>query len=86
MESSNSGTDVFIPTFKGRKGHPVLCRAVLKDKILEEPVDSTLKTVFNRNNCLLVEVDHEGILMNVNTMEDYEKAKKAVLKSSESKN
>jgi GTP:adenosylcobinamide-phosphate guanylyltransferase len=31
---------------------------------------------------MLVEVDHEGILMNVNTMEDYEKAKKAVLKRS----
>ncbi len=82
MESSTPGTDIFIPTFKGRKGHPVLIREKLKYEIVKEPVDSTLKTVINRNSCTLVEVDHEGILMNVNTMEDYEKAKKAVLKNS----
>ncbi len=75
METSDSGYDIFIPTSKGRKGHPVLIRKNLKDEILKEPADSTLKTVINRNSCLLVEVGHEGILMDVNTMEDYERAK-----------
>jgi molybdenum cofactor cytidylyltransferase len=78
MESSNSNIHVFLPTFKGRKGHPVLIRKIVKDRIVQEPVDSTLKAVINRNNCTLVEVGHEGILMNVNTMEDYEKAKKCL--------
>ena len=80
MEASDPGYDIFIPTSKGRKGHPVLIREKVKDEILREPVDSTLKNVIHRNNCLLVEVDHKGILMDVNTMEDYERVKEAVLK------
>jgi molybdenum cofactor cytidylyltransferase len=82
MESSSSNIHVFLPTFKGKKGHPVLIRRILIDEILMETVDSTLKAVINRNNYTLVEVAHEGILVNVNTIEDYEKAKKAVLKNS----
>jgi molybdenum cofactor cytidylyltransferase len=80
METSDPGYDIFIPTSKGRKGHPVLIRKKVKDEILREPVDSTLKTVIHRNSVLLVEVDHEGILMDVNTMKDYERVKEAVLK------
>jgi len=80
MEASDPGYDIFIPTSKGRKGHPVLIREKVKDEILREPVDSTLKNVIHRNNCLLVEVDHKGILMDVNTMEDYGTSQRSCFK------
>lgn len=73
--SKDMGSDIFIPTFKGRKGHPVLIRKKLVDELLKEPVDSTLKTVINRNIYTLTEVDHESILLDVDTIEDYERAK-----------
>lgn len=75
LETSASGTDIFIPTYNGRKGHPVLMKKTMVKKILDESVDSMLKTVINRNVFELVEVGEEGILMDVDTPEDYEKAK-----------
>lgn len=75
LETASPGTDIFIPTFNGRKGHPVLMKKRMVNEILAEPVDSMLKTVINRNSFALVEVGEEGILIDVDTPEDYEKAK-----------
>jgi len=72
-ENSNTGVDVFIPTFKGRKGHPVAMKRPMAVEILEEPPHSTLRTVIRRNKSQLVELDHEGILWDIDTMEDYRK-------------
>jgi molybdenum cofactor cytidylyltransferase len=73
-ENSIIGIDVFIPTFKGRKGHPVAMKKSMAAKILEEPLHSTLRTVIRRTGSQLVEVDHEGILWDIDTMEDYRKS------------
>ncbi|MCP5108398.1 MAG: nucleotidyltransferase family protein [bacterium] len=73
LESSEPGYTVFIPTFKGRKGHPVLMRKQLAEEIREEPRDSMLRTVINRNKCLLVKVEEEGILQDIDTIGDYKK-------------
>lgn len=73
VENSNPGVDVFIPTFKGRKGHPVAMKKPMAVEILNEPQNSTLRTVIRRNKSQLVEVDHEGILWDIDTMEDYRK-------------
>lgn len=70
-EKSNPGEDIFIPAFKGRKGHPVAMKISMAVKILKEPRDSTLRTVIRRNKFQLVEADHEGILWDIDTMEDY---------------
>lgn len=75
METVSRETDIFIPTFNGRKGHPVLMKKRMVNEILDEPVDSMLKTVINRNTFAPVEVGEEGILIDVDTPEDYEKAK-----------
>jgi len=75
LETASPETDTFIPTFNGRKGHPVLMKKRMVNEILDEPVDSMLKTVINRNPLALVEVGEEGILIDVDTPEDYEKAK-----------
>lgn len=73
LKSSGPEYDVFIPAFKGRKGHPVLMKKPLAKEIRKEPPPSTLRTVIRRHRHLLVEVDQEGILLDVDTLEDYEK-------------
>jgi molybdenum cofactor cytidylyltransferase len=73
LKSSAPGYDVFIPVFKGRKGHPVLMKKALAEEIREEPPLSTLRTVIRRRRHFLVEVDREGILLDVDTMADYKK-------------
>jgi molybdenum cofactor cytidylyltransferase len=76
MEAAQDSTpemNVFIPTYKGRKGHPVAMKKHMTVAILEEPRNSTLRTVIQRHQSQMVEVDHEGILWDIDTMEDYRK-------------
>lgn len=75
LQTADEGINVFIPTFNGRKGHPVLMKKTMVKQILDETVDSTLKTVINRNNFLTVDAGHEGILIDVDTPGDYDNAK-----------
>lgn len=65
--------DIFIPAFQGRKGHPLLFRRAVAPAILAEPPDSTLRTVVRNHGFQLVEVPDDGILQDVDTMEDYKK-------------
>ncbi|MDY6915576.1 MAG: NTP transferase domain-containing protein [Candidatus Cloacimonadota bacterium] len=67
------GEEVVIPTFKGRKGHPVLMKRILKDIILSEPQDSNLRNVLHKFKPNLVEVEDKAILKDVDTKEDYKK-------------
>jgi molybdenum cofactor cytidylyltransferase len=72
-ENSIPEMNVFIPTYKGKKGHPVAMKKYMTVAILEEPRNSTLRTVIQRHQSQLVEVEHEGILWDIDTMEDYQK-------------
>lgn len=69
-----NSAEVVIPAFQGRKGHPVLLEKSLIGELLREPVDSNLKKFIERHNTKLVPVDEKGILLDVDTMEDYRKA------------
>ena len=63
--------DVIIPTYKGRKGHPALMRSRLIDAILHQPDTSTLRDYIGRVGYAQVEVDDEGIVLDVDDLEDY---------------
>ena len=63
--------DVIIPTYNGRKGHPVLMRSRLIDAILHQPDTSTLRDYIGRVGYAQVEVDDEGIVLDVDDLEDY---------------
>jgi molybdenum cofactor cytidylyltransferase len=70
--------DMVVPVYNGRKGHPVLIRHNLIESILSEPIDSNLKVFRDRQNVQYIEVDDEGILLDVDTPEDlFEIRKKA---------
>lgn len=72
---SKSGQSVFIPVFKGRKGHPILVKKDLVKELLEEPDDSNLRKFINQKGFEPVEVDDDAILVDIDTMEDYQRAK-----------
>lgn len=71
--SANNSTNysVFIPVFNQRKGHPILLNSSLIPPLLSEPEDSTLRDFIRRQNTLTLPVDDEGILLDVDTPEDF---------------
>lgn len=67
---SKSNSSVVIPTFRGRKGHPVLFRENdIKNLINGE--FNNLREVINYMGFDTLEVDHDGILYDIDTYEDY---------------
>jgi molybdenum cofactor cytidylyltransferase len=72
---SGGGPDIWIPVYRGRKGHPVLIKEFLGAEILKEPVNSTLRDFIRRKGYREVEVDDEGILKDIDTAADIKKAR-----------
>jgi molybdenum cofactor cytidylyltransferase len=62
---------IAIPTHRGRKGHPVLLDSSLVPGILAQPAEATLRDFVERTGYVTVEVDDEGILIDLDTAEDY---------------
>jgi molybdenum cofactor cytidylyltransferase len=73
---------IFIPVFKGRKGHPILVKSDLVKELLEEPDDSNLRKFINQKGFTPVEVDDDAILVDIDTMEDYLRIKTKLEKGS----
>ncbi|MBC2580378.1 NTP transferase domain-containing protein [Clostridium sp. DJ247] len=65
--------DITIPTFQGRKGHPVLMKTVLAKELLENHSFESMKDFINSKGFKTVDVPDKGILMDIDTMEDYRK-------------
>jgi molybdenum cofactor cytidylyltransferase len=68
--------DIVIPSFQGRKGHPVLIRSSLTAEILREPENSNLRDFIRRKGYETIAVEDSGILLDIDTQEDYKIAKK----------
>jgi len=62
---------VVIPTCDGRKGHPVLIAAQWIEAILAEPDTSNLRDFIQRAGYVTVEVEDEGIVLDVDDPDDY---------------
>jgi molybdenum cofactor cytidylyltransferase len=61
-------SDIVVPTFEGKKGHPVLLNSSLAEEILKEPDASSLGRFVQRKGCSTLEVDEEAILWDVDTI------------------
>ncbi|NIM16295.1 MAG: NTP transferase domain-containing protein [Candidatus Aminicenantes bacterium] len=72
--SMSPSEKIFIPVYQGRKGHPILIKGSLVKELLKEPKDSNLRKFINRKGFTPVEVNDDGILVDIDTLEDYEKA------------
>ena len=59
-----------VPIYKGRKGHPIFISKELIQPLLNEPSDSNLKVFRDRHTVNYITVDDEGILLDVDTLND----------------
>ncbi|EKQ52838.1 MULTISPECIES: nucleotidyltransferase family protein [unclassified Clostridium] len=65
--------NIIIPICMRKKGHPILCNSNLIHKIINDLNYKSLRDFINDNSFTSVEVHDEGILMDLDTIEDYEK-------------
>lgn len=63
---------VVIPTFDGRKGHPVLFDHQAIREILALPDNAILRDYVQAKGFTALEVEDDGILLDLDTPEDYE--------------
>jgi len=68
-----STASVAIPTYQGRKGHPVLLRREVVQDALHAPADATLRDVIQRWDFESVPVDDAAILWDMDTEADYQR-------------
>lgn len=66
--------DVVIPSFNYKGGHPIKLSSEVKQKILETNPESNLRVVLGSIEKKYMNVDDPGVLMDVDTVEDYQKA------------
>jgi molybdenum cofactor cytidylyltransferase len=67
---------IFLPTYRGRRGHPVLFRASLKKAILDLPLTGGLNRLLADlpEEVQEVPVDSDTVLKDIDTPEDYRRA------------
>jgi molybdenum cofactor cytidylyltransferase len=63
--------DVVVPTFHGRRGHPVIFAARLFPELLEAPLDQGARAVVHRHAVREVAVDDQGVLADIDDPELY---------------
>ncbi|MGG1674128.1 NTP transferase domain-containing protein [Neobacillus sp. NRS-1170] len=66
--------EVVIPSFNYKGGHPIKLSSKVKQKILETNPESNLRVVLGGYEKKYVNVDDPGVLMDVDTLEDYQQA------------
>ncbi|MDQ0884849.1 nucleotidyltransferase family protein [Peribacillus sp. V2I11] len=66
--------NVVIPSFDYKGGHPIKLSSEVKRKILETNPESNLRVVLGGYEKQYMDVDDAGVLMDVDTPEDYQKA------------
>jgi len=64
--------EVVIPTYRGKKGHPVLLGQIAIAEILALPGDAILRDYIQGRGFAALEVEDDGILLDVDTPQDYE--------------
>lgn len=66
---------IVIPTFEGKRGHPVLFSSTVLNDLMNAPLDIGARYVVWNNSADLIEVPtmDSGILINIDTPEDYKK-------------
>lgn len=76
--AAQSPKGILIPTFQGKRGHPLLIRSLYVEEIMSIPPDQGLNTVTraHRHDTLEVPVDECGALEDLDTPADYQRALK----------
>ncbi len=69
------GNLIVVPTYRGRRGHPVLFSATLFDELRAAPLEVGARHVVRRHadDILEMPTEEEGVLLNTNDRAAYEK-------------
>jgi molybdenum cofactor cytidylyltransferase len=70
-ELAESPGPISIPTYRGKKGHPLFMKSKYRDIVLHEEKSSNLRNIIAREGFLPVPVDDRGILYDIDTLDDY---------------
>ncbi|MDA3847111.1 MAG: nucleotidyltransferase family protein [Vallitaleaceae bacterium] len=71
IASGKINSDIVVPTYNGRKGHPIVIKQRLIQPLLEEDIGSNLKVFRDRYEVAYIPVEDEGILLDIDTIDDY---------------
>ncbi len=67
----NERPEVLIPTFRGRRGHPMIFAGELIPELLQAPLDQGARWVVRRHQVRELPVEEEGVLLDVDDPETY---------------
>jgi molybdenum cofactor cytidylyltransferase len=71
QEADAAAVDVAIPTYGGRRGHPLLMARRVIPRLLDLPPEATLRDLIRERGYLPVPVSDENILHDIDTIDDY---------------
>lgn len=76
------GAPIVLPTYRGKRGHPVGFNSKYIKELMEAPEDIGARFVIRNNidNLMELPVDDKNVICNINTKEEYERYKKSILK------
>lgn len=72
-DMKNFEGEIIVPEFKDLRGHPVLMKSTFINEILYSTTYISLRDFINTKKVTSVSVSDSGILMDIDTMSDYEK-------------
>jgi molybdenum cofactor cytidylyltransferase len=80
-----AGARIAHPVYRGEQGHPVLFVAELVEELLTLAGDRGGKSLLarHREEVLEIEVEDPGVCFDIDTPEDYERARRAISRSPE---
>jgi len=75
LEAFGKGKGIVVPVFKGRRGHPVLFPRSFQGELMGLSGDEGGRRILeeHRDEIIEIEVDDPAILMDMDTLEDYER-------------
>jgi molybdenum cofactor cytidylyltransferase len=71
----DSKKPIVIPSYKGRRGHPVIFARSLFAELLATPLDQGAKAVVHAHGSetLLIDTEDEGVAVDIDTPDEYQK-------------
>ena len=69
-----------VPSYQGKKGHPLFIQQHLIKELIDEPDSSNLRDFRNQHDLEIIEINDPNILKDIDTIEDYLKLEKPIRK------
>lgn len=66
--------EIVVPVHEGQTGHPVLLKYSVIERIFDSPEITSLREFIRQRDPCYLEVNCPGILIDIDTMEDYQRA------------